>query len=143
MRHGDRLVLFLLVLDAVVLAVLELFFLPLRFDGTLLPALAGDPVCPVTPVVAAITTPWLVAVAGRLRPRLGVAGLPLFAWLITLGVLAFAGPGGDQMLVADWRSLVLLGGGALPSAVVLGNALGRAPRPDSPARTSLPGRAVG
>jgi len=34
-----------------------------------------------------------------------------------------AGPGGDVLLPADWRSLVLLSGGMFPGAVALGRSL--------------------
>jgi hypothetical protein len=116
-------VLAVLVVDAVVLALVELLFVPLRFDGYLLPhALGGMPV-PLSAVVAALTTPWLVTVAGRLSPRLPVAGAPLFAWVLTVAVFGLFGPGGDLVLVADWRALLLFACGALPSAVVLGKVL--------------------
>jgi hypothetical protein len=115
----DRLLLALLLVDAAVLAVLELVFLPLRFDGYLLPDLGGFPF-PVTVLVAALTTPWLVSLAGRLSPRLGVAVSPFVVWLLVLGVIGLAGPGGDVVLIEDWRSLLLLACGALPTAVMLG-----------------------
>jgi len=38
-----------------------------------------------------------------------------------------AGPGGDVLLPADWRSLVLLSGGMFPGAVALGRALSPVP----------------
>lgn len=111
----------LLLVDSVVLAVVELLFLPLRFDGYLLPDLGGFPL-PVTVLVAALTTPWLVSMAGTLTDRLGLAVLPLVVWLLTLGVFGLAGPGGDLVLIQDWRSLLLLAAGALPAALALGGA---------------------
>jgi hypothetical protein len=122
---GRWLVFALLVVDAAVSAVVELFFLPLRFDGTLLPDLGGGPF-PATAVLAAVGTPLMVRIAARLAPRLGVAGAPLAAWLATVLVFGFFGPGGDAVLVGDWRALLLLAGGALPAAVVLGGEMGRA-----------------
>jgi hypothetical protein len=119
MTGRNWLFLVLLMVDGVVLAVLELLFLPLRFDGYLLPDLGGFPL-PVTVLVAALTTPWLVAMAGTLTDRLGLAALPLLVWLLTLGVFGLAGPGGDLVLVQDWRSLLLLAAGALPAAITLG-----------------------
>jgi hypothetical protein len=117
------LVLAVLVVDAVVLAVVELMFLPLRFDGYLLPnALGGLPV-PVSALVAAVTTPWLVTVAGTLAPRMLVAAAPLFGWILAVAAVGMFGPGGDLVLIADWRSLLLFACGALPSAVVLGKVL--------------------
>jgi hypothetical protein len=118
----DRVLVAVLMLDAVVLAVVELLFLPLAFDGYLLPNLNGLPL-PLMPVLAAVTTPWLVATAGKLSPRLVVAGAPLAAWIVTAAWFGMFGPGGDLLLTADWRSLLLFAGGALPSAIVLGRVL--------------------
>lgn len=120
MTVADRLLLALLLIDAAILAVLQLMFLPLRFDGYLLPDLDGLPL-PITVLVAAVTTPWLVAQAARLSPRLSVAAAPLLVWVLVLGVFALAGPGGDRILIEDWRALLLLAGGALPAAMRLGS----------------------
>jgi hypothetical protein len=117
----------LLLIDAVLLALLELFFLPLRLDGRVLPAL-GDTVAPVTVLLAVATTPWLVRQAARtVRPSLAFA--PLLAWVVTLLLFGFYEPGqyGAIVLIPDWRGVLLLAGGALPAAVVLGRALGRGP----------------
>jgi hypothetical protein len=119
----DWLTLAVLVVDAVVLAVVELLFVPLRFDGFLLPHILGGISLPISALVAAVTTPWLVSVAGKLSPTLPVAGAPVAAWIIAIAVFGMFGPGGDLVLVADWRSLLLFACGALPSAVVLGKVL--------------------
>ncbi|OLF15682.1 hypothetical protein BU204_20750 [Actinophytocola xanthii] len=121
----DRLFLALLVFDAAVLAVVELVFLPLSFDGYLLPNLDGFPL-PLTQLVAAVTTPLLVARAGELSPRPLVASAPLVAWIVVVAGVGLFGPGGDVLLTADWRSLLLFACGALPSAVVLGRVLATA-----------------
>ena len=119
MTWQGRLFLAVLLLDAVVLAVVELLFLPLRFDGYLLPDLDGFPF-PVTAVLAGLTMPWLASMAKGLSDRLAVAVAPLLVWLASLGVFGLAGPGGDLVLLQDWRSLLLLAAGALPTAIVLG-----------------------
>jgi hypothetical protein len=111
-----------LVVDAVILAVLEIFFLPLRFDGQLLPDLGSWPF-PITVLLAAVSTPWLVARAGDLSDRLLVVGAPLWAWLATVAVLGFFGPE-NNILPQDWRTLLLLAATTLPTAIVLGNVLG-------------------
>jgi hypothetical protein len=116
-------VLAVLVVDAVVLAVVELLFVPLRLDGYLLPNALGGLPLPLTALVAALTTPWLVRVAGTLSPKLLVAAAPLIAWILAVAVFGMFGPGGDLVLIADWRSLLLFACGALPSAVVLGKVL--------------------
>jgi hypothetical protein len=119
MTLRQRLVLAVLIADSVLLAALELLYLPLRFDGFLLPDLDGFPL-PLTAVVAALTMPWLVSVAGTLSTRLSVAAAPLLVWLLCIGVFGLAGPGGDIVLVQDWRALLLLAGGSLPAAMALG-----------------------
>jgi len=128
MRPGDWVVLVVLVLDAILLAVVDVVFLPARFDGTTLPDLGGFPF-PITIVIAFVTTPMLVRAAARLRPVTWVGGLPAFTWIVVTLWLTVGGPGGNFQVYPDWRILALLAAGALPSAVVLGNALGRARQP--------------
>jgi hypothetical protein len=115
----DRLFYTLLLVDSVVLAVIELLFLPMRFDGYLLPDLDGFPF-PIMILVAGVTMPLLVSMAGRLTPRISLAAAPLFVWLLTFGIFGLAGPGGDLVLIQDWRSLLLLAAGAIPAALTLG-----------------------
>ncbi|MGH3878678.1 MAG: hypothetical protein ACRDSK_16725 [Actinophytocola sp.] len=126
----DGFLLVVLVLDAIVLAVIELLYLPLAFDGYLLPNLGGLPL-PLMPILAAVSTPWLVSMAGRLSSRLLVAAAPLLAWIVTVAWFGMFGPGGDVLLTADWRALLLFAGGALPSAIVLGRVLATTLAPTS------------
>jgi hypothetical protein len=121
MTAASRATLVFLIADAVVLALLELFFLPLRLDGVLLPKLNDFPM-PITVVLAAVTTPLLVAGTAKLvRP--GLSWIPLAVWVLVVMVVGLAGPGGDLVLIQDWRALLLLAGGALPGALALGNGL--------------------
>jgi hypothetical protein len=122
-RPADWLMLLVLVLDAIMLALLEMFFLPLRFDGFELPNLGGLPV-PVTVILAAVTMPWLVARAGDASGRILIVGAPLWAWLATLGVVGFVGTE-NLVLIEDWRSLLLLAAGVLSGGIALGNSIGR------------------
>jgi len=113
------LVLVLLVVDAVLLALLELFFLPLYVGGTV--------PFPVTVLIAAVTTPLLVRLAGRLvTPRAAFA--PLVTWVLVVVVVGLFGPGGDLVLLLDWRALLLIAGGALPAAMSLGGVLAVPPK---------------
>ncbi|MGH3451233.1 MAG: hypothetical protein ACRDQW_11010, partial [Haloechinothrix sp.] len=66
----DTVLLPLLFIDALLLAVIEVLFLPLRFDGTLLPDLGSVP-APVVLLLAAVTTPALVSQAARWSARMG------------------------------------------------------------------------
>lgn len=122
-RRFDWLVLVVLIVDSVALALLELFFLPLRFDGRLLPDWGAWPF-PVTAVVALITMPFLISRAADVSGRLLVAGAPLWAWLFTIGVVGSVGTE-NMVLLQDWRTLLLLACGALPAAVALGNTMAR------------------
>lgn len=127
------LLLALLAFDAALFGLLELFFLPLRLDGVVLPRL-GDLPFPITIVLGAVTTPWLVSTAAKLvRP--GLSWVPLLVWVLTVLVFGLLGPGGDILLLPDWRALLLLGASALPSALALGGGLGRA----AAVRTGGPG----
>ncbi|MEV4599044.1 hypothetical protein AB0K15_16730 [Amycolatopsis sp. NPDC049253] len=109
----------LLCLDALLLALLEVFFLPLRV-GSL-----GEVPLPLTALVGAVSTPWLVLTTAKLvRP--GLSWVPLVVWVVVVFGIGFAGPGGDLVLVQDWRAILLLGASALPAALVLGGGLGRA-----------------
>ncbi|MFF1609922.1 hypothetical protein ACFVYA_19270 [Amycolatopsis sp. NPDC058278] len=113
----DRgLLLALLAVDTVLLALLELFFLPLRI---------GVVPVPVTVLVGAVTTPWLVWTTAKLvRP--GLSWVPLALWVLVVFGVGLLGPGGDLVLIQDWRALLLLGASALPGAMVLGGAPRRA-----------------
>jgi len=122
-RRFDWLQLLALVVAAMSLALLELFFLPLRFDGQLLPNW-GAVEFPITAVVALVTMPYLVTRAATVSRRLVVAGAPLWAWLLTIAALGLIGPE-NQFLLADWRTLLLLACGMLPAALALGSALAR------------------
>ncbi|MDQ3885458.1 MAG: hypothetical protein M3308_00205 [Actinomycetota bacterium] len=103
-----------LLVDAVLLAAVELLYLPLRI---------GAVPFPITILLAAVSTPWLVRSAARLGGGGLVTASPLLMWVLSVLVLGLAGPGGDVLLSAHWRSLLLLGGGMLPGAVALGRAL--------------------
>jgi hypothetical protein len=122
-RRFDGLQLGALVVDAIALALLEVFFLPLRFDGLLLPNWGAVPF-PVTVVVALVTMPVLVSRAAGVSARLLVAGAPLWTWLLTIGVVGIVGPE-NMVLLQDWRTLLLLACGTLPAALALGNAVAR------------------
>jgi hypothetical protein len=112
-EHASARVVTLLTVDAALLAMMELFFLTLS---------VGAVPVPVSPLVALVSTPWLVRAAGNVGgPR--AAAAPLLAWAFVVAVLGLTGPGGDVLLVADWSSLALAVCGLLPAAFVLGRVL--------------------
>ncbi|SDR18874.1 hypothetical protein [Actinopolyspora saharensis] len=116
----DRCTLGVLLFDAVLLAVLELLFLP---------AYIGSVQFPVTVALAVFTNPLLVAVAGRFSSNGLVTAAPLLVWFATVVVFGTMGPGGNTLLLAeDWRSYLLIGGGTLPAAAMLGITRGKQPR---------------
>jgi hypothetical protein len=133
----DQLLLTLLLVDAVLLAVLELFFAPLRLDGAVLP-LAGWAPVPISLLLAAVSTPWLVVRTAELADRMhaprGLAALPLGLWLVTVLGLGLGGPGGDLVLIQDWRGIGLLAAGVIPGAMALGMRLGRGANPSNEER---------
>ncbi|MFD9704029.1 hypothetical protein [Lentzea sp. NPDC059081] len=121
------LLLLLLCVEAAMLAVLETMFLPLRFDGTLLPEL-GDFPFPVMIAVAAVTTPVLVSWAASLSERVLTAASPLIVWFLTLMVFGYLEPGATRetiVLLQDWRGLLMFAGGMLTGAVAVGAVMAR------------------
>jgi hypothetical protein len=98
----DSALLVLLVADGLLLGAFGLMFTPLYTNGI--------PV-PMGIVLSVLVLPWLVRQAGEIDPRPAVAGAPLIAWVVAVGVLGLFGPGGDMMLLADWQSLLLAVGG--------------------------------
>jgi hypothetical protein len=102
-------------------------FTLLVFDGLLLgaiglvltPMYAGSVPTPVGAILSIAVLPWLVLRAGELDPRPGVAGAPLIAWLLAVGVLGISGPGGDVLLPATWQSLLLVFGGLFAGLLAL------------------------
>ncbi|GAA0899014.1 hypothetical protein [Pseudonocardia zijingensis] len=98
----DPVLLALLVVNGLLLGAFGLMFTPLYTNGI--------PV-PMGVVLSVLLLPWLVRQAGEIDARPAVAGAPLTAWVLAVGVLGLFGPGGDSMLLANWQSLALAVGG--------------------------------
>lgn len=92
----------LLVVDGLLLGAIGL---------ALTPMYAGAVPTPVGALLSIGLVPWLVLRAGELDARPAVAGAPLLAWLLAVGVLGVGGPGGDVLLPATWQSALLVFGG--------------------------------
>jgi hypothetical protein len=95
----DGAIIALLALDGALLGVFGLMFTPLYANGI--------PV-PMGAVLSLLVLPWLVVRAGEISPRPALAGAPLTAWVLAIAVLVMFGPGGDNMLLADWPALALV-----------------------------------
>ena len=76
--------------------------------------------------------------AGERDPRPGVAGAPLLAWLLPIGVFGLGGPGGDVLLPATWQSALLVFGGLFAGLLALQRVLVSGARNDRD-RTAVPG----
>jgi hypothetical protein len=100
----------LLVVDGLLLGAVGLVLTPMYL---------GAVPTPVGAVLSIVALPWLVLRAGELDSRPGVAGAPLFAWLLAVGVLGLGGPGGDVLLPATWQSLLLVFGGLFAGLLAL------------------------
>ena len=116
-----RLLLAVLVLDTVLLALLEVFFLPLRLDGQLLPQI-GDIPFPVSVVLAAVSMPILIVQTAKLISA-RAALLPLALWILTVVVVIAVSPGGDRIVPMDWRAMLLLVSGTFPGVLALGGVI--------------------
>ncbi len=106
----DRIVLALLVFDGFLTAILAVLFLPVR---------VGEVPVPLSALVAAVVNVLLVVGARSVTDRPGRAALPLLGWFVGFAVCMVGGPGGDAVLLADWRTLLLLAGGLIPATVLL------------------------
>jgi hypothetical protein len=118
-----------LVVNSVLLALFELFYLPLH-----LPRSLGGWAFPVTVLIAAGTLPLLVWATAKVGWRPGLAVAPVAAWLLTVLALGVAGPGGDKVLPADGRTLLLVAVGAVAGGVAAGRTI---------AHGEAAGRAIG
>ncbi len=104
----------LLIVDSVLLAIVEVMFLQLY---------VGPVPIPISALLAATSLPWLVWHAGKIGGTPSSAALPLVLWLVTVGLLGFAGPGDDVLLPVTWplvvQTVLLLAGGLVPAAFTL------------------------
>ena len=88
----------LLVLDGALCALLSVFYLGLY--------IAGVPF-PITILLAGVANLLLVSATRAETGSLRTATLPLLAWAVAFFVCLAGGPGGDQLVLADWRTLLL------------------------------------
>lgn len=89
----------------------------------LLPAHIGPVPFPLSALVGGLVNAGLVWVALRCTSSLRLAALPLWAWLLTIAVMTFGGPG-DDLIFADrgimaYGVLLLIVLGSAPPAWLL------------------------
>ncbi|MEV4127998.1 hypothetical protein [Nocardia sp. NPDC049707] len=94
-----------LVLDALITLVLEVLYLPTYINTVAFPLSA---------VLAGVVNILLVMGVRSITQRVSVMILPLVAWTFGFLFCSVSGPGGDILLVNDWRTLLLLFCGLVP-----------------------------
>ncbi|MGV0835987.1 hypothetical protein ABQE92_10435 [Mycolicibacterium thermoresistibile] len=103
-----------LAVDGVLSAILAAFFLPLRI---------GTVPFPISAVISGVLNAALVWAALHWTTSVRLAALPLWTWLVTVGVFTLGGPGGDIVFGSSGLGalavLVLLVFGAVPPTAVL------------------------
>ncbi|WP_137145556.1 hypothetical protein [Mycolicibacterium sp. CR10] len=114
---SDRLrylVLAVLAIDGVLSALMAIFFLPLRI---------GSVPFPISALLSGALNALLVWVALQWTSNPRVAALPVWAWLLTVLVFTFGGPGEDIVFggagIMEYAAVVLIALGAVPPAWLL------------------------
>jgi hypothetical protein len=107
-------VLAVLAVDGVLSALLAIFFLPLR---------VGQVPLPISALLSGLLNALLVWVALQWTSNARLAGVPLWAWLVTVLVFTFGGPGDDIVFggagIMEFGAVLLVVLGALPAGWVL------------------------
>ncbi|NGP04652.1 hypothetical protein G6038_03965 [Rhodococcus sp. 14C212] len=100
----------LLTFDGFLCALLSVFFLGLYI---------GTVPFPITIVLAGAANMLLVLAMRAETGSTSRAAWPLLAWIVGFVLCLAGGPGGDQLLVADWRTLLLPVGALAPAGLHL------------------------
>ncbi|MFD4467506.1 hypothetical protein ACFWPA_04350 [Rhodococcus sp. NPDC058505] len=106
----DRVVLVLLVFDGFLTAILAVLFLPARL---------GSVPFPISALAAAVVNIALLVGARTVTDRPARYALPLAGWFLGFLICMVGGPGGDSLLIADWRTMLLLVAGVVPAVALL------------------------
>jgi hypothetical protein len=91
------------------LAVLELLLQPLYI---------GVVPVPLGTALVLLTLPWLIHAVTDVSTATAAVASPVVVWVVVVGVLGLAGPGGDVLLPTTWQSLLLLVVGLFSGVVV-------------------------
>ncbi len=103
-------VLALLAVDGILCAVASALLLPLHI---------GAIPFPISALVAGLVNMALVWAGMYWSPSNRLAALPLWTWLLSIGALTFAGPGGDIVFSDVGPMLLILVVGAAPATWLL------------------------
>lgn len=106
----SRATLAVLIFDGFLCGVLSVFFLP---------AYLGSVPFPVSALLAGIANVMLLFAARKVADQPAAIASPMIAWGVAVLLCMFGGPGGDVLLLADWRTAFLLLGGLIPPGVLL------------------------
>ncbi len=99
----------------------------LMFDGFLcgilavlfLPAYLGPVPFPVSALLAGAANVTLLFSARRVAEKPLAIASPLIGWFVAVLLCMMGGPGGDILVLADWRTALLLVGGLGPPGFLL------------------------
>ncbi|MFW0792038.1 facilitated glucose transporter [Gordonia sp. CPCC 205333] len=105
-RFTDAALLVFLIADGFIVGVLSVSLTYLR---------VGDTAVPIGIAIAVVGNSMLVWLASRFTDSPLRWG-PLLAWVVVLLVSGVTGPGGDVLLITNWRAMALLVGGVVGPA---------------------------
>lgn len=99
-----------LVFDGFLSGILSVFFLP---------TYVGSVQFPISALLGGIANVALVLAARKVAERPIWVASPLLGWFVAVVLCMFGGPGNDVLLLADWRTMLLIVAGAEAVAGVL------------------------
>lgn len=106
----SRTTLAVLIFDGFLCGILSVFFLTTYL---------GPVPFPVSALLAGIANVMLLFAARKVADSPLAVGSPLMGWGAGVLLCMFGGPGNDVLLLADWRTPLLLVGGLVPPGVLL------------------------
>ncbi|QII05344.1 hypothetical protein BH93_08115 [Rhodococcoides fascians A25f] len=99
-----------LVFDGFLSGILSVFFLPTYL---------GSVQFPISALLGGIANVALVLAARKVAERSIWVASPLIGWFVAVVLCMLGGPGNDVLLLADWRTMLLIIAGAGPAGVLL------------------------
>lgn len=99
-----------LVFDGFACGVLSVFFLPTYL---------GSVQFPISALLGGVANVALVLAARKVAERRIAVAAPLIGWFVAVVLCMLGGPGGDVLLLADWRTMLLIVAGVGPAGTML------------------------